>query len=87
MEIQHPSGCECPAPEYLGRGEIVLSVVTCPICLAWERGRRSAGCLEQVELFVEEGVVTSSEGDEPDGMVCPDSSETLAEIRSVDPWF
>ena len=87
MRLEHPSGCACPAPEILESG-IVLSVHTCPLCLSWERGRRSAGFI-QVELFpTEEGSGDQREGHEAmDACLEPDPSETLTAIRAVDPQF
>ena len=83
FELEHPSGCDCPAPTVIDGGIVVLDVHTCPRCLSWERQRRN----EQLDLLTEEGVASAAMGDDSLGPYEKDPSEILAEIRSVDPSF
>ena len=82
--LEHPSGCDCPPPEFTDGGRLVVSVHTCPVCLKWERERR----MLQVELFpTEEGKGTDVTGPETLDEYAEDPSEVLAAIRAVDPTF
>ena len=86
--LRHPSGCDCPPPVISEGGDLVLSVSSCPICLAWEAGRRSAGWIQVELLPTEEGRGTAETGHETlDEYAGPDPSEILREIRSLDPSF
>ena len=83
FELEHPSGCDCPAPTVIDGGVVVLDVHTCPRCLEWERKRRYS----QTDLFEPAGVAIAAMGDDSVDPYEKDPSEILAEIRSVDPSF
>jgi len=83
--LEHPSGCDCPAPTVIDGGRVVLDVHTCPRCLEWERLRRYG----QLEMDLEDGagVADALEGDDMVGHLEEDPSDTLVAIRAADPSF
>ncbi len=78
--------CDCVVTE--------TSVQTCPLCLPVgaievmiENGRQLSMFDPAPELSPEAGVLACTRGDDTEGLVDPDPSETLAEIRREHPSF